>query len=272
MAGMARQSNTLFARVSTACAALLVACVLLQAASARADSCDFIKYDPPRGWTVQNINGGRAYGRPDTNGAIILHVSWFDDDAETAFIVAWREIIEIAIPGASQKVKPQINREGDYAIAKGFQPVELNGRQGLAILTVVVGKGRRLVIVSMTYSDEALQEVRAFMDAVALREPDPDPVPPASALVGRWWKDAGNNKFWYEFTDTGNYSYEAPAQQRRIGKYRVQGNRIVLSDSASPTFRLRCVGGAVRLELEPEQGGFWATPNKDCSLIRPSGC
>lgn len=272
MAGTARQSNTLFARIPTACAALLTAGILLQSASARADSCDFIKYDPPPGWTVHTVDGGKAYRRPDKNGVIILNVRWFNGPAEAAFSEAWREIIQMDIPGASQRARPQITRQGNYEIAIGAQPVEANGRRGAAVLTAVVGKERRLVIVGIGFGEEAPREIDAFMNVVDFREPDSDPVPPASALVGSWWKDAGNYKFWYEFTHDGNYSYEAPAQQRRTGKYRVQGNRITLSDSAGRAFRLRCVGGAVLLELDAEQGGYWASPKKDCSVLRSSGC
>lgn len=265
-----RLSNTLFACIATVCAAILAAGVLLKSTSVRADSFDFINYTPPRGWRVENADEGRVkvYTRPDGTGDILLHRDSADatDEAETAFIIAWRELVEVKIPGAGQKFKPEILRQGIYTIAKGGQYVEFNGKIGFAMLTAIVGRGRKLAIVGRASGDEALREIIAFMDAVAFREPDPDPVPPASALVGRWWRSAENwGNFWYEFTGEGHYSYSTP-RDAQTGTYGVQGNRITLTDSTgratSHTFRLSCVSHEVLLELGT--GRYWASPKQRC--------
>jgi hypothetical protein len=268
MAITVRQSNTLFARTAAACATLLAAGVV-QSASVRADSCDFIKYDPPRGWTAVNVDGGRVYGRPDQAGVIMLQAKSFSYNVKTAFSDTWRELVEIPIPGASQKFTPQEFVQGDFAIAIGSQPVMMNDKVGVAMLTVILGKGRKVAIAGLAKNDEARREIVTFTDAVKL-DPKLDPTPSASTLVGRWWKDAGRNYYWLEFTDGGLYSYEAPASERVTGTYRVEGNRITLGRATSRAFHLTCVGGEVRLEIEAE-GGYWASPKRDCSSLRASG-
>lgn len=253
-----------FSRITAACVAPLVAGVFLQSTSVRADSFEFISYTPPRGWIVANASRDQAYVRPDRNGYIVLHRSRFDNDAATAFTVTWRELVETAIPGAMQKSTPQILRGGDYAIADGSQPVELNGKVSVARLTAVVGKGWRIAIVSIASSDEAQREIGAFLDAVKFKEDWVDPVTRVP-LVGTWWRDAGNYYVLYEFTAQGDYSYAAPAPQ--TGTYRVEGNRITLTDSTgraiSKTYRMSCYTGEVVLQLEPG-GDYWARPKQPC--------
>lgn len=50
--------------------ASLAALVLMQSAGVRAESFEVVKYAPPRGWPVQNLQDGRAYVRPDGNGPV----------------------------------------------------------------------------------------------------------------------------------------------------------------------------------------------------------
>jgi hypothetical protein len=246
--------------------ALLAAGVLLQSAGVRAESFEVVNYVPPRGWPVQNLQDGRAYERPDGNGIITFYASRFDSSlALHAFAVTWREFVEPVVPGPAPT--PQIRREGDFTVASGARHARSNDKAVAVSLVTLAGRGRKLGIMCMA-GDEALGELRAFFDTVALRPAAsaPAPDPPASGLVGRWWKAAGDRYYWYEFTDKGFYSYETPSQERETGTFRVQGNRITLTTSTGRAttliFFFECVGGQIRLEFRDEKtglgDGYWS--------------
>jgi hypothetical protein len=247
--------------------ALLAAGFLLQSACVRAESFEVVNYAPPRGWPVKNAQDGKAYERPDGNGMILFYASRFDNP-EVAFAVTWRELVERVAPGPPPT--PQIGRQGDFTVAIGARHARSNDKAVAVSLVTIAGRwlgpnrfigGRRVSIVGVTQGDEALRELTAFFDTVALRPPEPAPDPLPSDLIGRWWKDAGNHYYWYEFADKDVYSYETPFQERRTGTFRVQGNRITLTDSTgnatSRIFHFECVGGKVRLELSGE-AGYWS--------------
>jgi len=256
MASTARQSNRPFARITAACAALLVAGVLLQSPAVRAESFEVVSYTPPRGWSVHDTQVGKVYVRPDGQGVIVFNAGRYEnpiDNPGVAFVVAWRELVERITPAPAPT--PKIARQRDYTVAKGIGPVFFNGKPGAASLFAICGTGRRLGVVSIATSDVAGREIDAFFLTVVVTDPVPVELPP-SALIGKWWKDAGSFYERYEFTSDGFFSYQTPARGSQTGTYRVDGDRLILTDSTgrttSRTYRIRCVAGDYRLELAGE--------------------
>ena len=249
----------------------LTAGVLLQSTGVCAETFEVLNYAPPGAWPVQNLKDGRAYVRPDGNGMITFHVGRFDSSmTPLAFVVKWRELVETAVPGPAPE--PQIRREGDFSFAVGARHARSNGKAVTLSLVTVTGRGRTVGIVGMAAGDEALRELGAFFETVALTPAASagttwgPPVSGASGLVGRWWKDAGgSNYFWYEFSDKGFFSYESPREDFR-GTFRVQGNQITFTTSTGSTttrsFSFGCAGGKVRLEISGESG-YWSV-HKSC--------
>ena len=149
---------------------------------------------------------------------ITFHVGRFDSSmTPLAFVVKWRELVETAVPGPAPE--PQIRREGDFSFAVGARHARSNGKAVTLSLVTVTGRGRTVGIVGMAAGDEALRELGAFFETVALTPAASagttwgPPVSGASGLVGRWWKDAGgSNYFWYEFSDKGFFSYSHHAK------------------------------------------------------------
>jgi hypothetical protein len=249
----------------------LAALVLIQSAGVRAESFEVVRYAPPRGWPVQNLQDGRAYMRPDGNGVITFYASRSDSNlAPQAFAVTWRSLVEPIVPGPAPE--PQIRREGDFTVASGARHARSNNKAVAVSLVTVTGLGRTLGILGMAGDDEALRELTAFFDTVAFTAPGPPWVPASSPadLVGRWWKVAstagGDRYYWYEFTDKGLYSYETPFQERQTGTFRVQDNRITLTTTTghatSRSFAFECVGSKLRLEFRDEKtgagDGYWS--------------
>ena len=196
------------------------------------------------------------YARPDREGFIVLSAGRYEnpiDNPQVAFVVAWRELVELIAP--SPAPTPQIVRQRDYTLANATQPVFFNGKPGAASLFAIFLTGRRVGVVSIATSDAAGREIDTFLRTVMVTDPVPEELP-ASAIVGRWWKDAGNFTESYEFTSNGRYSFQTPLRGSQTGTYRVEGNRLILTDSTgrttSHTFRLRCVAGDIRLELTGE--------------------
>jgi len=235
----------------------LTAGVLLQSAGARAESFEVVNYAPPRGWSIQSLDDGRAYVRPDGNGRISLHVGRLDASiAHLAFTVKWRELVETVVPVFAPQ--SQVHREGDFSIAGGTQQTTFNGKAVAVSLVTITGRGRTVGIVSIAAHDEALREIRAFFGTVALT--------PAASAGTAWWKNAGGSSyFWYEFTDKGVFSYDSPREDTQ-GTFRVQGNQIIFTTSTgvttTRTFSSECVGGKVWLEISGE-AGYWSV-DKSC--------
>lgn len=241
---------------------LLVIGMLLQPACVRAESFEVITYAPPRGWSVQNLQDGKSYERPDRKGSIAFYADWFGSP-EVAFAVTWRELVEPSVPGPAPT--PEVRRHGDFTVASGLRQARSTDKAVAVQLVTIAGRGRRVGIVGMADGDEALRELAAFFDSVVLTPDGYKPDSAAFGLVGRWWKDAGNHYYWYEFTDNGLYSYEAPLEARQTGTFRVQGSRIAFRDATgratSREFRFECVGGTVRLELSGE-AGYWSVDRR----------
>ena len=201
MASTRRQSSTPLARIATACAALLAAGVLLQSAGVRAESFEVINYTPPRRLAgSERAGGARAFQyqaqrltqgvRATRQRGIYRLQRWpvrkparqpggcvSDGVARACGAVA---------PGPAPP--PQIQRSADYALAGGGRHAHFsNGINGHASLFLILGKERRLGIVGMASSPEALREVKAFFATVVVTGPPRPPEPPASTLIGRWW-------------------------------------------------------------------------------------
>lgn len=248
-----------------ASSALLAAGVLLQSAGVHAERFEVISYTPPPGWQLQDLQDGKAYVRPGGTGVITFSASSFDTP-HVAFAVTWRELVEPAMPGPAPT--PQTRREGDFTMASGARQAGAADNVSAVALITVAGRGRRYAIVGMAGDAQALSELTAFFDGVALA-PDaaePAPGPTASDLVGRWWKSAGasasgNLYYWYEFTGDGRYVWETPFQRPRTGTFEVQGHRITLTETTGQTtshdVRIECVGSGVYLEISGEAGGYW---------------
>ena len=156
---------------------LLAAGVLLQSAGVRAESFEVVNYAPPGGWPVQNLKDGRAYVRPDGNGIITFQVGRLDSNlTPLAFTVRWRELVEPSVPGPAPE--PQTRREGDFSVAVGARHARSNGQVVTVSLVTVTGRGRTVGIVGIARGDEALRELVAFFDTVALT---------AAASAGTTW-------------------------------------------------------------------------------------
>jgi hypothetical protein len=239
--------------------------------SSRGDSFEFVNFSPPPGWVPQNAEGGRVYARANGVGSVTLTASRPDfRSASEVFAAVWRTEVQPHV--AAPPPDPQLLRQDDFAIAVGGGHVSTQDKTLFVSLMAVTGFGRSLDIFGMAADDEALRELVAFFDTVTFVAPEA-PAPSASDLVGRWWKDAGGDRYyWFEFSDKGAYSYETPLRPRETGTYLVDGNRMTLTPETGAAstrfFSFECVGGTVRLEFRDAPGGladgYWSNPPRWC--------
>jgi hypothetical protein len=238
--------------------------------TAQGDSFEFVNFSPPPGWVLQNVEGGRVYARANGVGTVTLTASRPDfRSAPEVFAAVWRTEVQPAV--GAPPPEPQLLRQDDFAMAVGGGHVTTQDKTLFVSLMAVAGFGRSLDIFGMAADAEALRELVAFFDTVTFVAPGA-PAPSASDLVGRWWKDAGGDRyFWLEFSDKGAYSYETPLQSQ-AGTYRVDGNRITMTPATGAAstrfFSFECVGGTVRLEFRDGQtglaDGYWSNPPRWC--------
>jgi hypothetical protein len=239
--------------------------------SSQGDRFEFVNFSPPPGWVLRNVQGGRVYARPNGASGVTLTASRPDQrSASEVFASVWRTEVQPHV--AAPAPEPQLLRQDDFTMAVGGGQVSTPEKTVFVSLMAVTGFGRALDIFGMADDVEAVRQLVAFFDTVTFVAPDA-PAPSANDLVGRWWKDAGGDRYyWLEFGDRNAYSYETPLQARQTGTYLVDGNRITLTPATGAAstrfFSFECVGGTVRLEFRDEPGGladgYWSNPPRWC--------
>jgi len=145
----------------------LLAVMTLLAGEAYADTFEFLTYTPPRGWINQASQDGRVYRRASGIGLITFYASYSaTGSASDEFVQMWRARVGPTLPGPAPQ--PQIQRDGDYVAAVGAQRVDAQGTITTISLVTIVGRGRAIGVLTMTAGDEALREVTAFLDSLAV--------------------------------------------------------------------------------------------------------
>jgi len=135
------------------------------AGEAYADSFEFLSYTPPSGWTKQVSADKTTYQRKNGIGAIVFYASYpTNGTAADEFARMWRERLEPVL--AVKSPQPEIQREGDLTAAVGMQAVNARGTMTTAVMTVLVGHGQAIGVVSLSAGDDVLREVTAFFDSL----------------------------------------------------------------------------------------------------------
>jgi hypothetical protein len=141
--------------------------VLFLVGEARAETFEFLTYTPPNGWTHQTLQDGLAYRRPSGIGLITLYPSYAaSGSAADEFLRMWRQRVEPAVPGPAPQ--PQLQRGGDYSLAVGQRQAVAQGSATTIMFVAIVGRGRALGLLAMASGDEAVREIAAFFDSIAI--------------------------------------------------------------------------------------------------------
>lgn len=142
---------------------LLIAVVFVS--EARGETFETLVYTPPTGWTKQVSPEKTVYQRKSGVGAIIFYAGYqTNGSAADEFAKIWCERLEPTL--AVKPPSPQIERENDFAAAIGAQTVNFQDALTTAVLTVFVGRGRAIGVVSFSAGDDVLREVTAFFDSL----------------------------------------------------------------------------------------------------------
>lgn len=145
---------------------LLIAAILLDG-KAYADTFEFLTYTPPRGWTKQVLPDGTAYRRPSGIGLITLYPSRpATGAAGDEFVKMWRAQVEPAVSGPAPQ--PQIHGDGDYTLAIGERQINVQGANTSVALTVIVGRGRAIGVLTTGAGDEVLRELADFFNSLTV--------------------------------------------------------------------------------------------------------
>ena len=144
-----------------------VLAVILLDGKAYADTFEFLTYTPPRGWTKQALRDGTAYQRPSGIGLITLYPSQpATGSAGDEFVKMWRAQVEPAVPGPAPQ--PQIHGDGDYTLAIGERQINVQGANTSVVLTVIVGRGRAIGVLTTGAGDEVLRELADFFSSLTV--------------------------------------------------------------------------------------------------------
>jgi hypothetical protein len=141
--------------------------VIFLAGEVYADTFEFLTYTPPPGWTKQTLHDGITYQRPSGIGLIAFYPSYpATGSAAEEFALMWRARVEPVLRGPAPQ--PQIQREGDYTVAVGTRQIDAQGTLATVALTVIVGRGRTIGVLTTTAGEDVLREVTAFLDSVTI--------------------------------------------------------------------------------------------------------
>ena len=145
---------------------LLIAVILLDG-KAYADTFEFLTYTPPPGWTKHALRDGTAYRRPSGIGLITFYPSQpATGSAGDEFVRMWRAQVEPAVPGPAPQ--PQIHGDGDYTLAIGARQINVQGANTSVVLTVIVGRGRAIGVLTTGAGDEVLRELADFFNSLTV--------------------------------------------------------------------------------------------------------
>jgi hypothetical protein len=138
------------------------------ASNVHADTFEFLTYTPPSsGWTKQMSADGPVYRRANGIGLISFYASYpTTASASDEFATMWRARIKSTLD--VQAPQPVIQPEGEFRIAVGAQQVDAQGTITVITLVTIVGRGRAIGVVTVTAGDDALREVSAFLDKLAI--------------------------------------------------------------------------------------------------------
>lgn len=143
----------------------LLAVVIPFANEANAETFEFLSYQTPPGWTKQEFADKTTYQRKSGIGAIAFYASYpTNGSAADEFAKMWRTHFETAL--SVKAPQPEIQREGDLTAAVGGQRVDAQGTITTSLMTVFVGRGRAICIVSLSAGDDTLREVTAFFESI----------------------------------------------------------------------------------------------------------
>lgn len=136
------------------------------AAATYADTFEFLTYTPPpSGWTKLAANDGIVYTRASGIGLIYFYASHAaTGSASDEFASMWGKRVGPTVPGPAPQ--PQLQRDGDYAVAVGSKRIDAKGTITTVALVTIVGGGRAIGVLTMSAGDDALREVTAFLDSV----------------------------------------------------------------------------------------------------------
>ncbi|HEX5083753.1 MAG TPA: hypothetical protein VFY40_17025 [Blastocatellia bacterium] len=169
---------------------LLIAVILL-AGDAYADTFEFLSYTPPRGWIKQVLKDGTIYKRPSGIGLITLYPSRpASGSASDEFIKMWRACVEPAVPGPAPQSQSQ--GDGDYTLAVGERQINIQGASTSVVLTVIVGRGRAVGVLTTGAGDDVLRELAEFLNNMTIIRGAPgSPVAAATTANGSGRDSAG---------------------------------------------------------------------------------
>ncbi len=166
---------------------LLIAMILLDG---EAQTFEFLTYTPPRGWTKQALRDGIAYRRPSGIGLITFYPSHpATGSAGDEFVRMWRAQVEPAAPGPAPQ--PQTHGRGDYTLAIGERRINVQGAETSVVLTVIVGRGRAIGVLTTGAGDEVLRELADFLNSLTFTRGAPSAPAAAPTASGSGPVSAG---------------------------------------------------------------------------------
>jgi hypothetical protein len=161
---------------------LLIAMITL-AGDAYAETFEFLSYTPPRGWTKQVLKDGTVYKRASGIGLITFYPSLpAAASASEEFVKMWRARVEPAGPGLAPQ--PQIHGDGDYTLAIGSRQLNVQGANISVVLTVIVGRGRAVGVLTTGSGDEVLRELADFFNGITIIRAAPVGAAPNASGLG----------------------------------------------------------------------------------------
>jgi hypothetical protein len=179
---------------------LALAVLLTTVTVAHAETFDIATFTPPAQWQPQNASGTVAYTTTDQKAGTFCRLQLMASvpstgSAASDFATDWKGLVVASLaPTSAPRTEPPRSADGWDTIVGGA-PFKSSQRDGLALLIVMTGHGKRFSILYSATGDCSAQ-FDPFVRSLTLASPTPTPAAPAqggaTTTSGEWKLEGGS--------------------------------------------------------------------------------
>lgn len=140
-------------------------------AFAQTQTFDIMTFTPPKGWQTVPDKEAKVFAKIDkatsSMGIMSLYPSIDSTgNAEKDFKIAWDIFVKKPY-GASDKPETETSRTKGFAMISGGETIKFEGIQSLAILTVLSGNGRLIILLTISNEKTYLYESTKIIEGMS---------------------------------------------------------------------------------------------------------
>ncbi|HEY0355707.1 MAG TPA: lipocalin family protein, partial [Flavisolibacter sp.] len=228
---------------------------------AQKQTYDLVSYTPPAEWKEETKNNLTSYTITDSKKntwcqVFIVKSTTSKGSIEKDFESEWQELAVKNYNPAGEPTSSDVEEADGWKIKTGIGKFVFNNTESMVMVTTFSGYDRCVSIVSITNSEDYMDDIEAFLSSIDLKKQDVNMQQPAgnATVLGSWGKSNTvsqvNNRFGnysyskqqYTFNGDGSYEFTAKTYDenspetylvKESGRFEISGNTITLTPHSS---------------------------------------